>query len=124
MQEGPDLGYADLVTPTLKRGTKDGALQGLPFIAALVLGVLVFGLLADLSFGFPVLRSSRSWPRAALGTLGLGVLLLVGEAVGGWISGRDKVSDPLWRRVWHLGLLLGFAVVFAVIFGGIVWVIQ
>jgi hypothetical protein len=39
----------------------------------------------------------------------LGGVYLLAEGGGEWISNRDKVSHPLWKRVWHLALLLGFA---------------
>jgi hypothetical protein len=72
----------------------------------LLLVLIACGFATDLLFGLPVLFSSRSWTAWVVGTIALGALYLIGEGGGDWIS-RDRVDHPLWRRLWHLGLLLG-----------------
>ena len=78
----------------------------------------------DLFSGVPLLLSSRSWTTWLLGIVALGVLYLLGEGAGGWIGARDKVRHPLWKRVWHLALLLGLVAVVAVVAGAIIRVAQ
>ena len=51
-------------------------------------------------------------------------LYLLGEGAGEWIGARDKVSHPLWKRVWHLALLLGMVVLVAIAAGEIVRMTQ
>ena len=48
------------------------------------------------------------------------LLYLLAEGGGEWIGARDKVSHPLWKRVWNLAVLLGFVVVIGVIAGAII----
>ena len=83
----------------------------LRFAAMFVLFLVVLGFMADLFSGLPLLLSSRSWAAWLLGILALGVLYLLGEGGGNWIDARDKVTHPLWKRVWHLAVLLGWVVV-------------
>lgn len=78
-------------------------------VALLLLLLSVCGFAADLWLGFPLLLSSRSWIGWAVGTVALGALWLVGEGGGDWISSRDRVDHPLWKRLCHLALLLAFA---------------
>jgi hypothetical protein len=90
------------------------------FVAIVVSFLAAVGFLFDLFFGLPLLRSSRSWTAWILGIGGLGVLYLLGEGAGEWISARDKVSHPLWKRAWHLALLLGLGVLVATLAGTII----
>ena len=89
----------------------------------LLLVLIACGFATDLLFGLPVLFSSRSWTAWVVGTIALGALYLIGEGGGDWIS-RDRVDHPLWRRLWHLGLLLGFAVAIGTVAAAIVRVVQ
>jgi hypothetical protein len=57
-------------------------------------------------------EESKSWAAWMFGILSLGALYLAGEGAAEWISGRDAVTDPLWRRLLHLALLLAVVVVF------------
>jgi hypothetical protein len=59
-----------------------------------------------------------------LGTVALGALWLVGEGGGDWINSRDRVDHPLWKRLWHLALLLTFAVAVGAAAMGIVRIAQ
>jgi hypothetical protein len=80
-----------------------------PFIILALLVLIIAGFMADIFLGLPLSLYSRSWSTWLLGILALGIIYLVGEAGGGWINARDKVTHPLWKRVWHLVLLIGFA---------------
>jgi hypothetical protein len=80
------------------------------FVAVLLLFLSVLGLMSDLLFGLPLSFSARSWTTWLVGLVALGVLYLFGEGGGEWINERDRVTHPLWKRVWHLALLLGLAV--------------
>jgi hypothetical protein len=76
-------------------------LIALPFV------LLAVGFGIDACSGLPVSRAARS-PYAWLGgVLGLGALYLVGEGAAEWVSGPDKVTDPLWMRTLRLIALLG-----------------
>jgi hypothetical protein len=70
--------------------------------------ILLFaiGLLSDLFLGLPVSRDVKSIFSWIGGILGLGALYLLGEGAGAWIGSKDKVTDPLWRRVMHLMALM------------------
>ena len=83
---------------------------GLRIAGLLLLALIACGFVTDLVFGLPLLFSSRSWTVWVLGSIVLGALYLVGEGGGEWINSRDQVDHPLWKRLWHLGLLLGLAV--------------
>jgi hypothetical protein len=88
---------------------------------AILVGCLVaLGLMTDLFSGLPLSLTARSWGTWLLGIIALGVLYLLAEGGGGWIDSRDKVSHPLWKRVWHLTLLLGLAVVVSLVAGAVI----
>jgi hypothetical protein len=80
------------------------------FVVILVLFLLILGLMSDLLFGLPLSFTARSWTTWLVGLVALGVLYLLAEGGGEWIDKRDRVTHPLWKRVWHLALLLGLAV--------------
>ncbi len=74
------------------------------FGAPLVL--LGVGFSLDACSGMPVSRTAQS-PQAWLGgLLGLGGLYLMTEGAIGWLSNRDSVSDPIWKRGLHLVAIL------------------
>ncbi len=81
-----------------------------PGLARIVIGValllLAMGLLSDLYLGLPVSHGAKSVLPWLGGILGLGSLCLLGEGAADWVHARDKVTDPLWRRVLHLITLL------------------
>ena len=56
--------------------------------------------------GFPVSRNAKSPQGWLAGLLGLLAIAFVVETVITWVVSRDKVSDPFWLRVFHLGGLL------------------
>jgi hypothetical protein len=90
------------------------------FVSMLVLFLVVLGLMADLLFGLSLSFSARSWPAWVIGLLALGVLYALGEAGGEWINRRDDVTHPLWKRVWHLALLLGWAVAISAVVAAVI----
>lgn len=94
------------------------------FVAILVLLLVAVGFIFDLFSGLPLLRSSRSWTAWLFGIVALGALYLLGEGAGEWIDARDKVSHPLWKRAWHLALLLGMVVLVATAAGEIIRMLQ
>jgi|GraSoiStandDraft_41_1057321.scaffolds.fasta_scaffold188704_3 hypothetical protein len=94
------------------------------FVAILSLLLAAVGFIFDLFSGLPLLRSSRSWLAWLVGVMALGALYLLGEGAGDWINARDKVSHPLWRRVWHLALLLGMVALVAIAAGEIIRMAQ
>ena len=94
------------------------------FVAILALFLIAVGFIFDLFSGLPLLRLSRSWTAWLAGVVALGALYLLGEGAGEWIDARDKVSHPLWKRVWHLALLLGLVVLVAIAAGEIMRMTQ
>ena len=110
-----------LIPPQLKPSPWRKATR---FVAILVVVLIAVGFIVDLLSGLEVLRLSRSWTAWSVGIAVLGVLYLLGEGAGEWVAARDKVTHPLWKRVWHLALLLGMAVLIAIAAGEIVWMTQ
>jgi hypothetical protein len=84
--------------------------------AAVLGGMLAFGVLLDLSFGFALLRSARSWTAWLLGLVGMVILYAVGEVGADWLRSRDRVSDPPWSRAWHFFTLVAFCGVLMLLF--------
>ncbi len=73
-------------------------------IALIVLPL--FGILYDAYSGFHVLRNSKTIYGIAAGLMVTTILALAGESVSDLINAKDKVSDPLYKRVFHLFILL------------------
>src|SRR4029434_6331652 len=84
------------------------------FVAILVVLLIAVGFTVDLFSGLAVLRSSRSWTAWVVRIAALGRLYRLGEGAGEWINARDRVTHPLWKRVWYLALLLGMAGLIAI----------
>ena len=79
-------------------------------IAVIAIIVLLFlGLLIDAFAGFYVLRNAKSIFWGVVGLFILSLFYLIGEAISEWISSKDKVSHPLYKRAFHLLILLCFA---------------
>lgn len=68
--------------------------------------LLALGFGTDACMGFPLSRDTASVPKWLAGLLGLGALYLLGEGAAEWIGSREKVTDPLWKRVFHLQAML------------------
>jgi len=77
-------------------------------IAVGIIVLLLFGFLIDMFGGFYVLRYSKSLSAGLAGFLLLAVFYLLGEAGAEWIHSKDDVSHPLYKRAFHLLLLLLF----------------
>lgn len=78
-------------------------------IKTILIGVIVlplFGLLYDAYSGFFVLRNSKSIYGIVVGLMVTVILALAGEYVSEVINAKDKVSDPLYKRAFHLFILL------------------
>jgi hypothetical protein len=73
------------------------------------IALLIFGFLIDLFSGFPVLRNSKSIYAGLAGLFFLAVFYLIDEAGGDWISSKDDVSHPLYKRAFRLAMLLIYA---------------
>lgn len=89
-------------------------------IKPILIGIMVLpliGLLYDAYSGFHVLRNSKSIYGIITGLMVTVVLALVGEYVSELINTKDKVSDPLYKRVFLLFILL----VFVCIVGFLYW---
>lgn len=76
------------------------------FIGFIVL--LFFGFMLDLLSGFSILRNSKNIYSGIVGILLLALFYSIGEAGATWIGSRDKESDPLYKRAFHLSLLLAY----------------
>lgn len=83
-------------------------------VALFLLLVGGYGIVNDLFSGFGLFHASRSWIAWLAGCVVLGLIWLLAEGVGEWVSSRDHVDDPLPRRVGNLALLLGSALVILV----------
>lgn len=73
-------------------------------IAILVLPFI--GLLYDAFNGFHVLRNAKSIYGIVAGLMVTVLLVFAGEYVSEVINAKDKVSDPLYKRAFHLLILL------------------
>ena len=81
----------------------------LRIIAIGIIALLIFGFLIDLFSGFYILRNSKSIYAGLAGLFLLAAFYLIGEAGGDWISSKDDVSYPLYKRAFHLAMLLIYA---------------
>lgn len=89
----------------------------LSILRAIAIGIIIliiFGFLIDLSSGFYVLQNSKSIYAGIAGLLLLAVFYLIVEAGADWIGSKDDVAHPLYKRFFHLLILL--------IYGGIIMV--
>jgi hypothetical protein len=81
----------------------------LKIIAIGIIVLLVLGFLIDLFSGFYILRHSKSVYAGLVGLLIVAIFSLIGEAGSEWISRKDDVAHPLYKRAFHLFILLLFA---------------
>jgi hypothetical protein len=78
-------------------------------IAIGIIVLLIFGFLIDLFSGFYVLRNCKSIYAGITGLFLLAIFYLMGEAGAYWIHSKDDTSHPLYKRVFHLAILLIYA---------------
>jgi hypothetical protein len=82
----------------------------------IVVGLLLFfGILIDALSGFSILRNSKSLFHGVLGLIVITVIYLLAEGLATKINTKDKVSHPLYKRLFHLFLLTVVAVGFFLI---------
>lgn len=72
--------------------------------------VLFFGLLEELNWGFPILKSTRSWGASLAMIAVVGALSMAAEAASEWIWRRDRVTERVPRRASRVMLLLALGV--------------
>ena len=89
-----------------KRSFQSHSILRLIVIAVIVL--LAFGFLVDLFTGFFILRQAKSIYVGLAGLLIAVLFYLAGEAGSEWIGGKDRVTDPLYKRALRLLALLIF----------------
>ena len=78
-------------------------------IAIIVVILLVFGFLMDLFSGFYVLKHAKSIYAGLAALFILAIFYVIGEAGSEWIGEKDDVAHPLYKRAFHLLVLLLFA---------------
>ena len=81
----------------------------LRIIAIATIVLLIYGFLIDIFSGFYVLKNSKSIYSALVCLFLLAIFYLIGEAGGNWIGSKDNVSHLLYKRLFHLVLLLMYA---------------
>ena len=73
--------------------------------------LILFGVFIDAIGGFQILRSSKTIFHGIISIIILNVLYLFVEGIEDWINDKDDVKHPLYKRVYHLILLLFSAAV-------------
>jgi hypothetical protein len=91
----------------IKPGNKARAV--LKYIAIVVIFMLAIGFIIDLFSGFYILRRSQSVYAGLAGLLIMAMLFVMGEAGSEWIGSKEDITYPLYKRAFHLFLLLLFA---------------
>ena len=82
-----------------------------------ILVFIIFGLIIDAFNGFYILKNAKSLLWGIVGLIVLAIFYFIGEAGSDWIDSKDNVSHPLYKRAFHLLMLLCFAgALFAVCF--------
>jgi hypothetical protein len=77
-------------------------------LSIVFVALLLLGLIFDASNGFLLLRNIQSAPLAIAGLILLGIVYGLGTGGVEWIASKDKASNPLYKRAFHLFLLLGY----------------
>ncbi len=82
----------------------------------IVFGLLLFfGVFIDALSGFLILRNSKSVFHAVLGLIVITAIYLLTEELATKINTKDKVSHPLYKRLFHLFLLIVVVIGFILI---------
>lgn len=85
--------------------------------ALIILLLFIAGFIIDGVYSnFYIVRNAKSFGWAFVGILILSILYLIGEIGSEWIGSKDKVSNPLYKRAYHLLLLLCFVGLLATVF--------
>jgi amino acid transporter len=80
-----------------------------------IFALMIFGLVIDAFNGFYILRNAKSSGWGIVGLIVLAIFYFIGEACSDWISSKDTVTHPLYKRSLHLLLLLCFAAAVGII---------
>jgi hypothetical protein len=91
------------------RKQQGGGDSKLKVVGLVLVALLIGGIALDGLTGFDFIRSAKNPLIAVLGLLVLGVMYILGEIVSEWINKKDKKSNPLYLRAFHLMLLLSAA---------------
>ena len=78
----------------------------LKIIAIAIVFLLCLGILIGAFNSFYIFRNAKSISWGIGGLLIIALFYLVGEAGSGWINSKDDVSHPLYKRVFHLFVLV------------------
>lgn len=83
--------------------------------AALIIVVIIgmVGFLNDATSGFYILKNSSNMVSAAFGIVAFGTIYMVGEICVDFINKKDKTSNSIIKRLFHL-LIMFLVVVLAV----------
>jgi hypothetical protein len=77
------------------------------------ISIIIFtAFLSEVFDGFSLFKESKSIFHWAGGLFLFGVLYVLAEAGGTWINKKDSVKDSLYKRFYHLILLLGTFAIF------------
>ncbi len=88
-------------------------------IKTILIGIIVLpliGVLYDAYSGFHVLRNSKTIYGITAGLLVTVILAFAGEYVSELINAKDKVSDPLYKRVFYLFILLATVFILGILY--------
>lgn len=80
--------------------------QTIKAILICIIVLPIIGVLYDAYSGFHVLRNSKTIYGIIAGLIVTAALAFAGEYVSEAINAKDKASDPLYKRVFHLLILL------------------
>ncbi|MBU4011208.1 MAG: hypothetical protein KJ882_10635 [Proteobacteria bacterium] len=86
-----------------------GGTSKLKIAAIAIPSLCIFGLMIDAFNGFYIIRTAKSISWGIGGLIILSLFYLIGEASSEWVNSKDDVSHPLYKRVFHLLILLVFA---------------
>ena len=89
------------------RNKQGGGNSKLKTVSFVLLALLIGGLALDALNGFYFIRTAKTPLLAFVGLIVLGVLYLLGEIIADRINAKDKKTNPLYLRMFHLILLLG-----------------
>jgi hypothetical protein len=68
--------------------------------------IALVGLFFDATNGFIILKKSKNIISGAFGIIAFGILYLAGEAGVEYLNSKDKASNPLIKRAFHLLMIL------------------
>jgi len=78
-------------------------------VAIAIVSLLILGLIIDAFNGFCIFRNAKSLTWGIGGLFLVSLFYIIGEFGSDWINSKDDISHPLYKRAFHLLLLLCFA---------------